>query len=75
MRKKLESSPKLQNNRLNIISLMVTFYFIYHKREKNNENIKKEYTFMAESDSGWRFNENIKRNKNGETYYVRSNHR
>lgn len=64
MRKKLESSPKLQNNRLNIISLMVTFYFIHHKREKNNENIKKEYTFMAESDSGWRFNEYIKRNKN-----------
>lgn len=44
---------------------MVTFYFIHHKREKNNKNIKKEYTFMAESDSGWRFNEYIiKRNKN-----------
>lgn len=54
---------------------MVTFGFIIHKREKNNENIKKEYTFMAESDSGWRFNEYIKRNKSGGTYYVGSNHR
>lgn len=44
--------------------ISVTFYVL-----------KKEYTFMAESDSGWRCNEYIKRNKNGGTYYVGSNHR